>query len=975
MKIVEYNHELAQQVADMWNKSGDNWGSDTSVKTKEDVINEESKSGNIKLYLAMDNNEVVGYCSFSEYQHDEGASYLPLLNVRPDYHGKKVGKKLILKVIEDAVKEKWPRFDLFTWSGNIKAMPLYKKCGFFWEKNASSVHLMNFIPYIYKTEALKDYLSQIDWYKDSKRVIDMNQDGEDVNGFDIFKYHFKNEETDLKFEFEKSGRGLKLIETPDYLIEMTVDEHKLVFDQTYNVTFKLVNKSTKPLEITLEGVNNKNIISEYKETYLVENELIVNKPFTVNKATKKQDKFRTYPVVESNVYVNGLKSVFKMGIDSKHPLFTELHVKEYNHILNETYEAYLNVENNLKETTTFDITLPNNHIEVLSSLNITLDPKEKRSITFKYKMKEFGFMNGDAVISYNGSKMNHKVTSLFKGHEGIIKGESEDGVSFVNGNYTVWYDKHHNRFNYSDKFYNEPVSAFMTPQIGLPYSLEFSKLEASFNYVNETTLKATLTSRDFEDVYLHSYMENNKGILRVYFELENKGPKRNLALSLPIFKSFRDTVVPYDNRLLETTMNEGGGIGSINGTLIDENWLYDNKTKTGLSWDKDINVIVSGWRLSANLEDITLEQGETFKTGNFYMSFVHESMKSFRRFAGQFTKKEKTKFIELHIENDNPFIKESTTVRVSNKRKLEFNGTLSTDLDSVDLKEELKLYPGLNHIKLDTTDKVINYKKYLFNVFGEISKTKEDASLVVQNGLITFKASEKYSDALYSLTFNNNEWLDTNYPQPKERAWWGSFVGGINTRYEGVQGHIVLEEPRTAEFVTLKDNLGNNWEGIKTTVNFVNSEDYKGLYQESYFLTLPGVPVLHSFTKVTNNTGKLINNKWISAYNVLQLDVTNKKASFDFDGVTYKCGDAGISKNIKKLVQFSSSREYKLGIYNKECILETETQKDYTMIFSDKKHIIPDQTSVIHPGDFYVFTKEELKAEYLKDLENIKFEV
>ena len=65
MKIVEYNNKLAGQVAEMWNKSGSNWGNDNSVKTAEDVILEESKSGNLKLYLAIDNDEVIGYCSLS----------------------------------------------------------------------------------------------------------------------------------------------------------------------------------------------------------------------------------------------------------------------------------------------------------------------------------------------------------------------------------------------------------------------------------------------------------------------------------------------------------------------------------------------------------------------------------------------------------------------------------------------------------------------------------------------------------------------------------------------------------------------------------------------------------------------------------------------------------------------------------------------------------------------------------------------
>ncbi|MFD0960511.1 hypothetical protein [Paenibacillus chungangensis] len=57
----------------------------------------------------------------------------------------------------------WPRLDLFTWAGNTKAVPLYKKCGFFWEKKDDSVHLMNFIPTVLQTEALLPSLERLDW--------------------------------------------------------------------------------------------------------------------------------------------------------------------------------------------------------------------------------------------------------------------------------------------------------------------------------------------------------------------------------------------------------------------------------------------------------------------------------------------------------------------------------------------------------------------------------------------------------------------------------------------------------------------------------------------------------------------------------------------------------------------------------------------------------------------------------------------
>jgi hypothetical protein len=75
----------------MWNKSSVSWGGSNVVTTEEDIIQEHESSIHLNVYLAVDGDEVVGYCSFSEYKEDEGALYIALLNVRPDYHGKKVG--------------------------------------------------------------------------------------------------------------------------------------------------------------------------------------------------------------------------------------------------------------------------------------------------------------------------------------------------------------------------------------------------------------------------------------------------------------------------------------------------------------------------------------------------------------------------------------------------------------------------------------------------------------------------------------------------------------------------------------------------------------------------------------------------------------------------------------------------------------------------------------------------------------------
>lgn len=95
IRIVEYAPKYAGSIAEMWNQSGGSWGGNSHVRTEEGIRQEHENSTNMHVFLALnEQDEVIGYCSFSHYRNDEGALYIPLLNVRPDYHGKKAGKAL-----------------------------------------------------------------------------------------------------------------------------------------------------------------------------------------------------------------------------------------------------------------------------------------------------------------------------------------------------------------------------------------------------------------------------------------------------------------------------------------------------------------------------------------------------------------------------------------------------------------------------------------------------------------------------------------------------------------------------------------------------------------------------------------------------------------------------------------------------------------------------------------------------------------
>lgn len=181
LKIIEYDPSYAGETARMWRLSSEGWNGWFANKTEEQVLSEQNENSNSTTFLAVKDNEVLGYCNLQQYSEDEGAFGIKFLNARFDHHGMGIGKTLVKKAIERTTEAKVPRLELYSWSSNTKSIPLYKRCGFFLENNGGS-HLMNFIPYVFQTEAIKEYFKNIDWYRDLKRSIDMEPDGRRENG-------------------------------------------------------------------------------------------------------------------------------------------------------------------------------------------------------------------------------------------------------------------------------------------------------------------------------------------------------------------------------------------------------------------------------------------------------------------------------------------------------------------------------------------------------------------------------------------------------------------------------------------------------------------------------------------------------------------------------------------------------------------------------------------------------------------------
>lgn len=915
IQIVEYHDGLAPEVADMWNASRDSWGGDTALRSAEDVIAQESNLGNLKVFLAMEGKEVVGYCSFSEYREDEGASYIPLLNVRPTHHGKKIGKMLVLEAIKESVKQKWPRLDLYTWPGNTKAVPLYKRCGFFWEDRDETTHLMNFLPTVLNTEALSEFFIQADWYEDSRRVIEVQPDGRNENQFTYYAYEWETKSgRKLKVEFERSGRGIRMIETDDYLIKAEVEGFSLVAGGSYNIRYEIVNKSGIPLTVGIQGEDHKEVAFSFSETVDVSESATVTAPFYLSEAKEEQSKWRTHPSVVTRLSINGREAVFKVGIEPKFPANVAAVAPETRYYPGRKSVFYIELENNYGEEAAFSAVLPGDGMLDLydPKVAVTLKPKQKASIPISFSLIKNGFYSPEIkfTVQRNGKEdavFAKKIGVAFKGLGVKFYGESDKYWWAANGLYHFTLSKLDNEIM---PLRDQVTSTLLFPKLGKPYGSEFSKRRPDrIEFLSEegsAGIKAYYKSGEFPGLEMAVTARLfAEGLLEHRFEVSNQLEQpsgSDVWVNLPIYHELDQLVIPYEDKIIEHKSTAMPDYGQWDPEKFTENWLFSDKKgmPEGFSWPSGANMNFQSWHFYVEQNLGIIQGGQTVQSEPVYMSLgAFQTWEDFRSFALQAGAAERVLTespILLSINKGNPVISgETAEVVIEHKMKsllhgeakLNFNGTtmLSKSFhrenaanivsDSMNLTN-----PGsLALIGLEGIHDGVGFEssKLVFvQSPGEVAFSRGIQGgkevLTASNGPVEISAAPEFYPALYSLKVNGTEWLDHSFPELGPKSWWNPWSGGFRSAFsEDLSSASIAKETSRGRFVSFKDQFANVWKGIELKTEITKHEKYKGITMKQYFLLVPGVPAVCHFSRIEQECGSFIAKQgWLSSLSINQ---------------------------------------------------------------------------------------------------------
>jgi ribosomal protein S18 acetylase RimI-like enzyme len=1029
IKIIEYQPKYAKSIADMWNLSADSWGGTGSLKTEEAILREHENSTNLNVYIAIDKDEVVGYCNFSQYRMDEGALMIPLLNVRPDYHGAKLGKALVLKAVKSTVELGYPRLDLFTWPGNTKAVPLYKKCGFFWEKREDSTHLMNFIPAVLQTEAVRDYFDTLDWYNDSKRIIEVKEDGRNEKGFDYFEYLWEKDEKLLRVEFERKGRGIRLIETEDYLISMEAEAQNLVFGKSYKVIYNIINKTGKELKVDIRGLDNKNIKFSMDQSLVVFNQAKLIGEFYVGEIKSEQDIWKTHPTVGADIKINGKSAVFKLGIAPKFPAKLSMIVPELCQRKKHS-QFFIDIENSFNQKTVFQFELPSTEQTTISEniIKVELDPNGRKSISVDYYLKDFCFYSQNVKVKATldtGEEVSFvkSLGAALRDNSGRFGGETDEAYMICNGPYTLEYSKKHKALipAYLTKEINEDYeTVMMYPKLGKPYSFEFGKkMPDEIRYYNKEDaiiLELTYKSDDHKDLSIKSISRlNSNGIIEQHDEISNNGENptnQEIWLNQVLIHNLYGAVIPYDGQFVHVDDSMAEALSYWEGSKISENWLYSkgDKVSRGLCWNKDYQFHFDKWLITFHHNLGVLNPKSTIKLEPTYMAVgVFEDWKDFRAFALNSPKEDdihSQDSFQLIVNNRNPFVGDNFKIETKDIKNACFEGIIALESQNKSFESVQRTFEERDNIKedqvdinvkdqgtIDTLNMKVDFETVEFeknrviftlgsgDIKTEVLRENDMEIYHIDNGLVSIKAAPEYSNALISLQYKGNEWIDSHFPKPGPKSWWNPWVGGIQALpNHGFTTKSSLNQSRKGEHVTIRDNKGNQWQGIKITMIIEDNDKYKGLTLNQYFLLQRGCPVLCHSYEIIQNTGAFLKDVDFTSECFLSPDIDLKKSWIFYknngEKIKIKAGKADYFNHVYEPLLFGSgNRKEKLLMATDFSQAMVLASMNNAVIGGFTTHVlsIKDGERCFTPPTFLVFTEEYIDYKPLEDLVKLRF--
>lgn len=893
--IVDYTPAYAGAIADMWNASGDGWNGRIFNKSEARVLQDEASASYLNLYLSVQGGQVLGYAKLTDYVEEAGVAYIELLNVLPSHHGMGIGRDLVKRCVLRAAELGYDRIDLFTWAGNTKAVPLYKKCGFFWEKmDNQSTHLMNFIPGLLNMELLKPWWNVFDWYEHSIRELKIEPDGRADNGFDIYDYVWEKDGQRLEISFERFGRGIVALQTPDMSVAISTTCPKPVFGIPVQIDFELRRLSGNPKPVSVEGVSDGIIRHEFRQESLLEESLRFSSECFPGPLERKLTEWETCPRARCVLKVDNTELPLALGLKVQYPLSAEIRLEDSLMFPGREYRMFLNLRNQYANSCQFQVEIPNTQHVTLKENHFALSMEggarqflelsfsARQACVYSPRVSVTAHPEGSNPISFEIDCGT--IIEMPTGRHGV---DSAESLQLINGLNTLrMYKVGRKNYGWVGRLYANGIS-LMCPLAGKPYSEELESILPYETNIIEDPLyieaECRFRSRDIPGFHFAwIYRLWDSGLVEVFPRVLSRPEGRNdLWLKLPISIYDGRLSFLYKGRIMETDSELLDlGMCDLPRECPEENWLF-GKTSDGticVIWPEDTRLAPERYWLAweVNLDYLHSQGLDAPKPLQIHLDVFKNAWQLRNAARGRKQTKPITQGLELTVNGGNPVLNIPCRAEIVQSLDMELlagyhvQSSCIADpaiLSSPTPEDGLRVLgwdiaiPPAGPLEMITAKVELPYSditrgQMMLYPTGECSFSEDGNMLTCDNGVLCFGAArDARLPGLLSLRYNGTEVLDANYPDYPPKSFYNPYPGGLAIKPGSIGNRALMAEQHLVESASLSDQFGNLWQGLGLRTSLRHFDPLNGLQYRQLYLTLPGVPVLLALAEIVDNGG------------------------------------------------------------------------------------------------------------------------
>jgi GNAT superfamily N-acetyltransferase len=317
--------EEAARLAQLWNLSDIDWPGGSLLQgvpmTTERMRDQLQWRELILVLVTEAQGEIIGYIGVRRDASRDDVAHGATITVRPDWQGKGCGKDLLLAALDRLTEMGYRQYRRATWSSNLKAIPLYKKIGDFWQPG-TSVRLQNFIPMARTLPVARGFFARHGWYQSFRRELTVAPDEIRWHGVRVYPYRFEAGDDLFIMVIDLQTEAPTAVETDEIYVACRLGREEIVCGLPYTLTWEIINKRDdgRPLRVELAAEGPPGVEFSVAESFEVADSLRLERPFVVPADLEPPNPGSPQHAVRSTFLVDGIPVALATGFRTVQPI-------------------------------------------------------------------------------------------------------------------------------------------------------------------------------------------------------------------------------------------------------------------------------------------------------------------------------------------------------------------------------------------------------------------------------------------------------------------------------------------------------------------------------------------------------------------------------------------------------------------------------------------------------------------------------